>query len=165
MHSAFSACCIFTGSRLRRLILVLTGWCLSRITTDPLPASRLLYDWRSVSRYVLVSSTLVGLMTRYYFLSECCRMKFTVLYLWGALSDERMGLQFAVKSLNGPSRAEPVTILYCLILDSPNLEGQVSSYTFGTDQTENRDLSATSIGYDACYGVFHGCSTVYIVIT
>jgi hypothetical protein len=47
------------------------------------------------------------------------------LYLWGALSDERMDLQFAVYSLNGPSRAEPVTILYCLISDSPNLEGQV----------------------------------------
>jgi hypothetical protein len=30
-----------------------------------------------------------------------------------------------VKSLNGPIRAEPVTILYCLILGSPNLEGQV----------------------------------------
>jgi hypothetical protein len=29
-----------------------------------------------------------------------------------ALSDERTGLQFAVQSLNGPSRAEPVTILY-----------------------------------------------------
>jgi hypothetical protein len=37
----------------------------------------------------------------------------------------RMGLQFAVQSLNGPSRTEPVTILYCLIWDSPNLEGQV----------------------------------------
>jgi hypothetical protein len=27
---------------------------------------------QSVSQYVLISSTLVGLMTRYYFLSECC---------------------------------------------------------------------------------------------
>jgi hypothetical protein len=77
------------------------------------------------SQYVLVSSTLVGLATRYYFLSECCRLKFSVLFLWGALSDERTGLQFAVQSLNGPSRAEPVTILNCLIWDSPNLEGQV----------------------------------------
>jgi hypothetical protein len=47
------------------------------------------------------------------------------LFLWGALPDERTGLQFAVQSLNGPSRAEPVTIFYCLIWDSPNLEGQV----------------------------------------
>jgi hypothetical protein len=31
---------------------------------------------RSVSQYVLVSSTLVGLATRYYFLSECCCLKF-----------------------------------------------------------------------------------------
>jgi hypothetical protein len=44
----------------------------------------------------LVSSTLVGLATRYYFLSECCCLKFAVLFLWGALSDERTGLQFAV---------------------------------------------------------------------
>jgi hypothetical protein len=44
----------------------------------------------------LVSSTLVGLATRYYFLSECCCPKFAVIFLWGALSDERTGLQFAV---------------------------------------------------------------------
>jgi hypothetical protein len=74
---------------------------------------------QSVSQYVLVSSTLVGLATRYYFLSECWCLKFAVLFLLGALSDERAGLQFAVKSLNGSGRAEPVTILYCLIWDSP----------------------------------------------
>jgi hypothetical protein len=47
--------------------------------------SKLLCDWKSVnqsvSQYVLVSSTLVGLATRYYFLSECCCLKFAVLYL------------------------------------------------------------------------------------
>jgi hypothetical protein len=32
---------------------------------------------QSVSQYVLVSSTIVGLVTRYYFLSECCCLKFT----------------------------------------------------------------------------------------
>jgi hypothetical protein len=48
------------------------------------------------SQYVLVSSTLVGLATRYYSLSECCCLKFAVLFLWGALSDERTGLRFAV---------------------------------------------------------------------
>jgi hypothetical protein len=58
--------------------------------------SKLLYDWWSVSQYGLVLSTLVGLATRYYFLSECCCLKFAVLFLWGALSDERTGLQFAV---------------------------------------------------------------------
>jgi hypothetical protein len=47
-------------------------------------------------------------------------MKFAVLILWGSLSDERTGLQFAVQSLNGPSRLEPVTILYCLIWDWVN---------------------------------------------
>jgi hypothetical protein len=41
------------------------------------------------------------------------------------LLSEICGLQFAVQSLNCPIRAEPITILYCLIWDSPNLEGQV----------------------------------------
>jgi hypothetical protein len=50
----------------------------------------------TVSEYVLVSSTLVGLATRYYFLSECCCLKVAVLLLWDALSDGRTGLQFAV---------------------------------------------------------------------
>jgi hypothetical protein len=49
--------------------------------------------------------------------------KVVVLFLLGALSEERTDLQFAVQSLNGPSRAELVTILYSLIWDFPNLEG------------------------------------------
>jgi hypothetical protein len=65
-----------------------------------------------------------GLVTRCYFLSECCCQKVAVLFLWGALSDDRTDLQFAMQSFNGPSRAEPVTVLYSLIGDSPNLEGQ-----------------------------------------
>jgi hypothetical protein len=50
----------------------------------------------TIGQYVSVSCTLVGLATIYYFLSECCCLKFAVLYLWGALSDERSCLQFAV---------------------------------------------------------------------
>jgi hypothetical protein len=50
----------------------------------------------TVSQYVLVSSTLVGVATRCYFLSEGCCLKFAVLLLLGVLSDERTGLQFAV---------------------------------------------------------------------
>jgi hypothetical protein len=37
----------------------------------------------------------------------------------GSLSDEKTGLQFAVRSLNGPRRAEPVTTLYCLMRPPP----------------------------------------------
>jgi hypothetical protein len=51
--------------------------------------SKLFYDY---SQYVLVSSTLVGLATRYYFLPKCCCLKFAVLFLWDALSHDRMGL-------------------------------------------------------------------------
>jgi hypothetical protein len=83
-------------------------------------SSKLLYDWLSVSQYALVSSTLRDLQPDI----TSCRYV-AVLFVWGALSDERTGLQFAVQSLNAPSRAELETILYCLIWDSPNLEGQV----------------------------------------
>jgi hypothetical protein len=41
----------------------------------------------------------VGLVTRYYFLSEGCFLKFAVLSFWGALSDERSGLSFVFLSL------------------------------------------------------------------
>jgi hypothetical protein len=82
--------------------------------------SKLLYDIRSVSQSALVSKSLWNLWPD---ISSC--RKVAVLSLWGALSDERTGLQFAVQSLSGSSRKEPVTILYPLIWDSPNLEDQV----------------------------------------
>jgi hypothetical protein len=71
-------------------------WQLDLMDSKPKPKSKLLCDWQSVSKYVLVSSTLVGFANRYYFLLECFCLKFAALYLWGALSDERTGLQFAV---------------------------------------------------------------------
>jgi hypothetical protein len=39
---------------------------------------------------------ILGFVTRYYFLSEGFSLKVAFLFLWGALSDERTGLQFAV---------------------------------------------------------------------
>jgi hypothetical protein len=70
----------------------------------------------TVSQSVCLSvEPTLGFLTKYYFLSEVCCLKVAVLSLRGTLSDERMGLQFAVQSLIGPSRAESVTILYCLI--------------------------------------------------
>jgi hypothetical protein len=83
-------------------------------------------DGQSVSQSVCLDvEPTLGLVTRYYFLSEGCCMKVAVLSLWCALSDERTSLQFAMQSLNGPSCTEPVTILDCLIWDSPNLKEQV----------------------------------------
>jgi hypothetical protein len=42
---------------------------------------------------------ILGLVTRYYCLFEGCFLKFAVLSLWGALSDERSGLSFVFLSL------------------------------------------------------------------
>jgi hypothetical protein len=46
-----------------------------------------------------VIEPILGLVTRYYFLSEGCFLKFPFLSLWGALSDERSGLSFVLLSL------------------------------------------------------------------
>jgi hypothetical protein len=95
------------------------GHCLGTLSK-----SKLLYDWWSVSQYVLVSSILVGLVSRYYFLLECCCLKFAVLFLWGALSDKRMGLQFAVWSQWSESRrTHNHTLLSHLRLPQPGGPG------------------------------------------
>jgi hypothetical protein len=52
----------------------------------------------TVSQYVLVSRPLCGRLTRYCLLFESLGMKFVVLSLWGALSDERPGLSFVRQS-------------------------------------------------------------------
>jgi hypothetical protein len=53
---------------------------------------------QSVS-YVLVSSPFCGRLTRYCFLFKSLGLEFVVLSLWGALSDERLGLSFVSHSL------------------------------------------------------------------
>jgi hypothetical protein len=58
------------------------------------------YNRRSVSQSVCqgIEPTL-GLVTRYYFLSEGCFLKVAVLSLWGTLSDERSGLSIVILSM------------------------------------------------------------------
>jgi hypothetical protein len=92
--------------------------------------SKLLCNWWSVC---LGIEPTLGPATRYYFLSECWCLKVAVLFLWGALCNEMTSLQFAVQSLNGLNHSEPVTILYCLIWDSPNLEGQVPMHMYPSE--------------------------------
>jgi hypothetical protein len=85
-------------------------------------------DGQSVSQYAMVSSPLWDLRPDI----TSCR-KVAVLFLWGAFSDERTGVQVAVQSLNGPSRTEPVTILHSIvniILSSSNLKAQVPVFIF-----------------------------------
>jgi hypothetical protein len=51
--------------------------------------------------------------------------------MWGPLSDERMGLSFAIAAdsrQHSPSPPGPMTIFISLFQDSHNLEGQVSIF-------------------------------------
>jgi hypothetical protein len=41
----------------------------------------------------------LGLMTKYYFMSERCCLKVSALSSWSALSDDRSGLSFVILSL------------------------------------------------------------------
>jgi hypothetical protein len=128
--NALSCYCVFS-SRLQQWPPILCS-CSSRLTTVPtlwhwsidsrlwaeLNQSESKYfttDGRSISQYVIVSSPLWDLWPD---ITSCPKVVF--FSPWGALSDDRTGLQFAVQSLNGSSRAEPATIVYCLIWDSPN---------------------------------------------
>jgi hypothetical protein len=89
-------------------------------------SSKLCYDRQSVGQSVLVSSTHLGLTTRFYYCQTIAG-----LLMWGALSDERTGLPFT--NAAGPRQRSHSWvrvgtrdhILLSQIRDSPNLEGQV----------------------------------------
>jgi hypothetical protein len=56
--------------------------------------SELYYDRLSVGQSVLVSSPYLGLMTRFFLLSDHCGF-----LIWGALSDERTDLSFTIAAV------------------------------------------------------------------
>jgi hypothetical protein len=110
----------------------------------------------------------------------CC-MKVAVSFQWGALSDERTSLQFAVQWLNSPSRAEPVTIFYCLVWDSPK-NYYSSLHSPSTNHTEKissttacsliagGNVSTEMFPSNGCshVGCLHGCYMtmgLYVTIT
>jgi hypothetical protein len=86
-----------------------------------LRSSELLYDWPSVSQYVLVSSTFVGLATRYYFvrmlLSEICGLVSVERPLW---REDESTICSVITQWSESRRTR--NQIYCLIWDSPNLE-------------------------------------------
>jgi hypothetical protein len=84
----------------------------------------------SVGQHVLVPSPLRDLKPDITSCRKVAVWKLRSCFCGAPSLKKRTGLQFAVQSLNGPSRAEAVTILYCLIWDSPNLEGQVPVFIF-----------------------------------
>jgi hypothetical protein len=58
---------------------------------------------------------ILGLVIRYYFLSEGCFLKFAVLSFWGALSDERSGLICLSRSTNLPLFTSNIYVTCVLI--------------------------------------------------
>jgi hypothetical protein len=79
---------------------------------------------KSVSQYVLVSSTLVGLTTRYYFLSECCCLKFAVLYLLRPLwREDGFAICSVITQWSESLRTRNHTLLSHLRLSEPGEPG------------------------------------------
>jgi hypothetical protein len=77
-------------------------------------------------------------------------LKLAVLFLWGALSNERTRLQFEVQSLNGPNCAKPVTILYRLIWDSPTWTAR---FPYLYSQSQESLYGWQSVSQSVCLGV------------
>jgi hypothetical protein len=75
----------------------------------------------TVSQSVIMSRIehFLGLVTRYYFMSEGCFLKFADLSLWGALSDERSGSVICLsQSSNLPLFTSKIYVTYVLQFSS-----------------------------------------------
>jgi hypothetical protein len=104
----FMYCWITGGKKFRsRLVTSYNGLYRSR------SRSYFTTDGQSVN---MASATPLGPMTRFYFFLSFAG-KLLCSSSWGALSDERTGLQFVVQSVSGQSRGGLITIHYCLIRD------------------------------------------------
>jgi hypothetical protein len=67
-------------------------WVHTDLSGQSQSESELLYNWRSVSQYVLVSSPISDFWPEIF--CCCCCWKLQSCLIWGALSDERSGLSF-----------------------------------------------------------------------
>jgi hypothetical protein len=93
--------------------------------------------------------------------------------MWDVLSDERMDLYYSYnffwalpeQSFSGSGPTELVIIFYCLICDSPNLEGQIPVLMTPRFRVAQLYLRALGFLFVACYesqGYGDLCSTVYV---
>jgi hypothetical protein len=98
---------------------------------------KLIYDWQSVSQSVLVSGAHLGPATNFSFSlkfpSDICGFIILFIILWRPLWQE-VGSVIYCTIASGPCQSShswvevpqnSTAIFYCLIWDSPNLEGQV----------------------------------------
>jgi hypothetical protein len=74
---------------------------------------KLFCDWQLVGQFVLVSNPHLGPTTRFLLMSHICGLDVVVSIMCAYIS----------LSLSDPISAERLTIIYCIIWDSPNLEG------------------------------------------
>jgi hypothetical protein len=92
----------------------------AKIKADIQSKSKLLYGWPSVSQYVLVSGTLVGLATRYYFLPECFCLVFVGPPFW---LEEGSAICSVITQWSEPLRTCNYTLLSHLRLLQPGGPG------------------------------------------
>jgi hypothetical protein len=87
--------------------------------------SKLCYDRRSVGQSVLVSSTHLGLKTRFLLLSESCGFVDVGRSLWRENGSAVYNCCWSLtaQSFLGPSPAGLVTIFYCLRFETPQPGG------------------------------------------
>jgi hypothetical protein len=98
---------------------------------------------RSVGQSVLVSDPHLWPTTKCLLLSDICALHVVGRPLWR--EDGSVIYSYNLLSLSGPSPAELMTTFYCLIWDSPNLEGQVP--VFISPRNRGAQLYPRAIGF------------------
>jgi hypothetical protein len=83
--------------------------------------TKLCYDWRSVGQSILVSSTHLGLMTRFLLLSDNCGFVDVGRSLWQENGSAIYNCCWSspAQSFLGPSPMGLVTVFYCLRFETP----------------------------------------------
>jgi hypothetical protein len=128
---------------------------------------KLIYDWRSVDRSVLVSGAHVGPATNFFFLLEISFGQLRVYYFVapsltkGRVCNLLYNCFWALpeQPLLGRSPVELTALFYCLIWDFPNLEAQVPVFISSRKKVAQLYLwalgpifvaSCDSQGYSGC---------------
>jgi hypothetical protein len=96
-------------------------WSSTTTNCNKKSKSKLCCDRRSVGQSVLVSSTHLGLKTRFLFLSDSCRFADVVCPLWREVGSVVYNHCWSLpaQSLSGPSPAGLIAVFYCPRFEIP----------------------------------------------